>query len=837
MLHFIHMKRSTKFLFFLTASVSLFVLQASFASAKTICIGQPTTFYWSGSNVSSCTATYSSNDCLFTSGSPAGGSITGSKSMSPSATCSATLTCSGGGASASDTDTLTVDTTKTWNGTACVTPPTASISQSSNVTLSQGLFSITWGSTNATSCTVDYSGPTTPGTLSSGPTSGTSNMSPQNTGTYTLTNTCVNGSLSASQSVSHKVVSGTVSGTTCTVASGASTCTTTITWTVAGTSFATLWDNVNSAARQGSGSGGNFVDTLSYNATRTYYVREGSLSTNFLIANTSVTPECATGTAWNGSVCAANTPSGSLTLSPMSCTIAVGASTCSTVYATWTTSNVSSAALVDRNVDSTLSTSLNRASPGLQVWVAYPSTTFDLKNTSAGTTLDTDIATASCASGSTWDGSVCAATPSPTATLTVPNCTIASGASTCTSSVSWTSANLTTTLSTRQNGTQFSTAAINTGTNRTLSYGSGASNTFTAVHNGSTLDTKTGTASCASGSTWNGSVCAANTPSGSLTLSPMSCTIAVGASTCSTVYATWTTSNVSSAALVDRNVDSTLSTSLNRASPGLQVWVAYPSTTFDLKNTSAGTTLDTDIATASCASGSTWDGSVCACPTGQTAVGGSCVTNPVLRNEAMNYPNITFVCDNSANYTVVRNEGSFSQSGSTTSGATITVPITMEGNYTLTCISGELTDSSTINYTQPIVTLAGMTITASPRTVNNNKNTTLSWSVLYPTNSCSLRAEVSCTGGHSLCSTEQLAAETALNSTLASGTTDANDPYGPERNIQTAVKTIAPENNPSNDKALGKKTILLNYTTDFILDCGGSLIKKTRVNVASDNEG
>lgn len=120
--------------------------------------------------------------------------------------------------------------------------------------------------------------------------------------------------------------------------------------------------------------------------------------------------------------------------------------------------------------------------------------------------------TISCPNGTAWNGTTCAVTSSPSATLTVPSCTIASGASTCMSSISWTSANLTTTLSVRQNGSQFSTSATSAGLTRTLQYGSGAANVFTAVHNGSTLDTKTGTASCASGSTWDGSTCAASAP-------------------------------------------------------------------------------------------------------------------------------------------------------------------------------------------------------------------------------------------------------------------------------------------------------------------------------------
>lgn len=102
---------------------------------------------------------------------------------------------------------------------------------------------------------------------------------------------------------------------------------------------------------------------------------------------------------------------------------------------------------------------------------------------------------------------LCTPPSSPSASLTVPNCTIASGASTCTISVSWSSANLVSGLSVRQNGVQFSTAVSNGGTSKTLQYGSGASNSFTAYSNPSTLDAVTGTASCVGGTSWSAGVC------------------------------------------------------------------------------------------------------------------------------------------------------------------------------------------------------------------------------------------------------------------------------------------------------------------------------------------
>ncbi len=116
-------------------------------------------------------------------------------------------------------------------------------------------------------------------------------------------------------------------------------------------------------------------------------------------------------------------------------------------------------------------------------------------------------------------------------------------------------------------------------------------------------------ASCSPVSTTQVTVNPAASPSGSLTVSPNTCTISSGASTCSVTGATWTTSNTTSPQLQDGNTGNILSTLANNATP-LQVWVAYPSTTFNLKD--GGTLLDSKVATASCTGGTSWNGTICA---------------------------------------------------------------------------------------------------------------------------------------------------------------------------------------------------------------------------------
>lgn len=210
---------------------------------------------------------------------------------------------------------------------------------------------------------------------------------------------------------------------------------------------------------------------------------------------------------------------------------------------------------------------------------------------------------------------------------------------------------------------------------------------------------------------------------------------------------------------------------------------------------------------------------------------------PEIQNVGMEFPDISFVCINSETYTATHEEsGEVIGQGSTIDGELILAKFSEEGNYSLKCLSDPLSARAVVNYTIPEIVLSGLSISANPRTVNNNKSTTVSWSVLNPRPVCSLRAEVLCSDS---CSADQLAASSSLNATLKNGTTDANDQYGGGRNIQTAVQKVYTK---YSNKAMGKKTLPMSYTTDFVLDCGKSsdgksLLKKIRIMVAGENEG
>lgn len=164
----------------------------------------------------------------------------------------------------------------------------------------------------------------------------------------------------------------------------------------------------------------------------------------------------------------------------------------------------------------TTSTSASYIFPNTGTW--YVRACADLNTAFVGTITETN------------EGNNCGAwTPvtvvATTGTLTTPNCTISTGLSSCTSTVSWFITNPVPPNNVRQNGVSFSTAVSSAGTPRTLSYGS---NIFELSSNGVTLVTNTATASCVVGTSWNGSVCAVPPAFSCTGVTPLNATIYVG---------------------------------------------------------------------------------------------------------------------------------------------------------------------------------------------------------------------------------------------------------------------------------------------------------------------
>lgn len=136
------------------------------------------------------------------------------------------------------------------------------------------------------------------------------------------------------------------------------------------------------------------------------------------------------------------------------------------------------------------------------------------------TVLDTANLAVTCTLGTLWNGTLC---KSAAADITVaPSCTIAANASTCNVNVTWTSTGLAS-PSIAQDGTEFSTSANQTTAVQRAISRNGLSMFLTqpgmhmfTINDGpsagltSNLDAATATASCVSGTTWNGTLCAAS---------------------------------------------------------------------------------------------------------------------------------------------------------------------------------------------------------------------------------------------------------------------------------------------------------------------------------------
>jgi PKD repeat protein len=157
------------------------------ANPTTINSGASSTLTWASTNATSCTASGAWSGSKATSGSQGTGALTG--------TATYTLTCTGAGGSASDSVTVIVT----------AAPPAPTVTLSANpTTISSGASStLTWASTNATSCTASgaWSGSkATSGSQGTGALTGTA--------TYTLTCTGAGGSASDSVTVTVGSVAG-----------------------------------------------------------------------------------------------------------------------------------------------------------------------------------------------------------------------------------------------------------------------------------------------------------------------------------------------------------------------------------------------------------------------------------------------------------------------------------------------------------------------------------------------------------------------------------------------------------------------------------------------------
>lgn len=313
-------------------------------------------------------------------------------------------------------------------------------------------------------------------------------------------------------------------------------------------------------------------------------------------------------------------------------------------------------------------------------------------------------------------------------------------------------------------------------------------------------------------------------PSGSLNISPLSCQIAVGATTCS-VSTTWSTANPRGTSAVTTNIPAANTILYNANSGGpSSLTVRGPATqSYYLYNN--GALLDSKTVTVSCTAGS-WDAvnNVCANPQVVSAV----VKKPY-------YPpgSIDLVCNGATSYGVTRSGGSVVVVPSTPYSGPITINnISTEDNYIIKCIHGSVEDQ-VVRFYNATPPPAKVSLTISPITIAKNGKVTLTWSTKFPTNACTLSAKSVCP--NNACSADQVASQTNINSILQTQKTDDND-SATSRLIMTAIKTVAPGHFDTDWLALGKKTLAIPYTTDITYDCGGGNKETKIIRVTTSEE-
>ena len=338
--------------------------------------------------------------------------------------------------------------------------------------------------------------------------------------------------------VDNPPTTGSISAEDCGIPEGESTCNATVSWSlsnpVPGAPTEVTHDNPPNTLVSTSTSGTNVASTVEYGATQFFLYHDGAE-----MSNASMEASCANGTSWNSAWCESEEPpppmSGTLTRAAPACVIASGASFCNINFS-WSTINPESTSVVTKPVNVTVAT--GNSGSNVPFVVKYSSESFYLYNN--GQELDSETVTSSCASGTAWNGSVCAPSSEMTGVLNAynPSCYISAGQSSCNITFSWSVTNPTgatkvvraggSTVGSGHTGLQAFSVPFN-------------STTFLLINDTVELDSETVFSSCASGTgiNWNGSACVAGPPpsiSVELTATPSSMRLPDSATTLS-----WTT--------------------------------------------------------------------------------------------------------------------------------------------------------------------------------------------------------------------------------------------------------------------------------------------------------
>ncbi|MEI8269744.1 MAG: hypothetical protein WCG45_00070, partial [bacterium] len=495
----------------------------------------------------------------------------------------------------------------------------------------------------------------------------------------------------------------TASPTSCTIGSNASTCSIPFTWNTVNPAQGATSAVTHNGATVATGNSGSQSFNIS-NGTQTYYLYNNAVQ----LAQTSVNASCASGTTWNGNLCAQNIVQNcsinSFTINNQN-SINIQPGTYATLA--WSTTNCTTSV----SITGTNNFNATGQNGSQQVYFSQAS---------SGTYTYTINASGPNNSAPSQTVNVYV-TPVQNCTLSInanPS-SISSGGS---SVLNWTSTSGCSNVSVY--GQNFNSSNPN-GSQSVYPPASAGSYTYTISASG-----PTGTYIPPSSTTIT--VNSLPVTTGTITASPTSCTIGSNASTCSIPF-TWNTVNPAQGATsaVTHN-GATVATGNSGSqsfniSNGTQTYYLY-NNAVQLAQTSVN---------ASCASGTTWNGNLCA----QNIVQNCSINSFTINNQnSINIQPGTYAtlawsttnCTTSVSITGTNNFNATGQNGS----QQVYFSQASSGTYTYTINASGPNNSApsqTVNvYVTPVQNCSISNFIASPTYINSNSSSTLNWN----TNNC-----------------------------------------------------------------------------------------------------
>ena len=199
---------------------------------------------------------------------------------------------------------------------------------------------------------------------------------------------------------------------------------------------------------------------------------------------------------------------------------------------------------------------------------------------------------------------------------------------------------------------------------------------------------------------------------------------------------------------------------------------------------------------------------------------------------------LSITCSDSTGYTVKKSDNSTLFSGTYSGNPVTTTPVQEEDNYIVTCTNGGYQSSPVYRLcANNLFVTQVANITANPRSLKKGASTALTWDIENATSTCRIKATplypALCNA--TTCKAPRDQAAQSLTNILATGNTDANDPYWLRNGTTRTMISALTEPAHNNTHAKGRKTLPIEYSTTFTLQCG-TMSTRQKVDVLITDE-